>query len=333
MPNADNPRLSQSEAAQIGAELGQLESRLGRDNPHFRDFWSHVRQVNELLKQSPALQRDERQALFERLGQLCERAKAMQVQRHKEFDRRQSVSEHKRGLVESKIRDAEWQIKASSSGEEFTKAGELLREALQWMKNGWAGFNVPTQAVEWNDGKMLRGDHDACWARWQEVNELLRARRQEVGEFNFGEFERQAYEAVQEASYDPKRAKEHVREVQNSIRNSIMSKFQFGEIHRLLDRAWEEASEALRRRHSEWEDHQRSKIDRKRELIEQSENLIERLEKQIDRCREMEADAKTDDFAETVRGWIDEKLEIIAQKRGFIEVLEEQIRDIERRLG
>jgi len=58
------------------------------------------------------------------------------------------------------------------------------------------------------------------------------------------------------------------------------------------------------------------------------EREIEAIEGQIDHCRDLEAGAKTDDFADKVRGWIEEKYEKIRAKRRFIEELDEQIRSI-----
>lgn len=118
-----------------------------------------------------------------------------------------------------------------------------------------------------------------------------------------------------------------------------MNSDQFSEVRRLLDKAWERASDKQAVRHDEWvkrqeewKERQTSHVRRKRELISQAEDFIDRLEGQIDHCRDLEANARSEDYANTVRGWIEEKYDIIREKRRFTAELEEQIRDIEGKL-
>jgi hypothetical protein len=116
------------------------------------------------------------------------------------------------------------------------------------------------------------------------------------------------------------------------MRGKIITVDQVAEVRRLLDKAWEHATGKQHERHQDWRERQLEKVRRKKDLIERSEVAIGGIRDQIEHCQEIEAGARTGDFAEQVRGWIEEKYSWIESKREFIEELEEQIREIESRL-
>jgi hypothetical protein len=328
MTNSD----AQANAEQIEGMIEALQSCLHAPSANYQEFWNQVKEINKLFRTLKPILAADRQRLWEQLGHLCEEAKEQQAESRRNWESRKSISANKRSLVESKIREAYYQAKGGSTPSELGKAGQLLREALEWMKNGWSGFNIPTQLTAFDDGKMTKADHDACWERWQEANEMLHDRRRDLGDYHFDHYRSEAEDAIGIAEYDPKRAKEKVKAIQQSMHGKIMTGEQFTEIRRLLDKAWEHASGKQNERHEEWEEHQQGKIEKKRDLIRHAEETIDRIEEQIDHCRDLEADARSDDYAEMVRGWIEEKYDVIAGKRRFIADLEEQIREIESRL-
>jgi hypothetical protein len=63
-----------------------------------------------------------------------------------------------------------------------------------------------------------------------------------------------------------------------------------------------------------------------------SEDVIAGIERDVDRCEEMEAEARTEEFADTVRGWIEEKYRKIEDIRGTNRELEEKIRSVESKI-
>ena len=328
MTNSD----AQAHAEQIEGMIETLRSCLHTPCANYRDFWNAVKEINVLFRTLKPMLAADRHRLWLQLGHLCEEAKEQQAESRRNWERRKSISANKRNLVESKIREAYYQAKGGSTPPELAKAGELLREALEWMKNGWLGFNIPTQLTAFDDGKMTKADHDACWERWQEANRMLHDRRRDIGEYHFDHYRGEAEDAIGIAEYDPKRAKEKVKTIQQSMHGKIMTGEQFTEIRRLLDKAWGHASDKQKERQGEWEEHQEDKIQKKRDLIRHAEETIDRIEGQIDHCHDLEADARSDDYAAMVRGWIEEKYDIIAGKRRFIADLEEQIREIQSRI-
>jgi hypothetical protein len=74
-------------------------------------------------------------------------------------------------------------------------------------------------------------------------------------------------------------------------------------------------------------------IQRWAELLEKNESVISSLEQQIEECEQMEANARSDDFAGTVRGWIEDKMEKIRDIRRTNEELEERIESVKGKLS
>jgi hypothetical protein len=316
----------------IEKEIEALQSRLRETTGSLGSFWDHVKKINELFKSLKPLLAEDRRKLWAQLEGVCTEAKERQAENQRNWEKRKGVSANKRSLVESKIREAYFQARGGSSASELAKAGELLKTALEWMKTGWSGFTATTQLFALDDGKMIKTDHDACWERWKEANEMLQSRRQEIGENNFSHFRGEAEDTIGIAAYDPKRAKGRVQAIQKAMHGTIMTGDQFSDIRELLDKAWARASEKQGEKHDEWLQRQRSFIDRKRELIRQMEETIERIEEEIDHCRDLVANARTDDFESSVRESMERKYDVIAAKRRFIAELEEQIREIESKL-
>lgn len=323
----------------IESEIEALHARLRESNTNFGDFWRRVREINGFFQTLKPLLPEDRQRLWAQLDRTCAEAKERQAENKRNWENRKAVSANKRSLVESKIREAYFQAKGGSDAPELSKAGELLKTALEWMKAGWSGFTPTTQLFALDDGKMTKADHDACWERWKEANEMLQSKRQELGERNFSHYRGEAEDAIGTAEYDPRRAKEKVQAIQKAIHGTIMNGDQFTEVRRLLDKAWKHASEKQgelhdnwKKRQEDWKERQTANLRRKRELISQAEDFIGRMEEQIDHCRDLEANARSDGYANTVRGWIEEKYDIIREKRRFISELEEQIREIESKL-
>ena len=288
-----------------------------------RDFWTHVKELNQLVRTLSPVPSEERKKIRSELDALCQKARGIQ-------ESLDNDSRVKRELVESKI--AEARVRTRGDASDLRKARELLNEALEWMKNGWSGFNWTTQLTSFSPGKMNRQDHDTCWKQWQEVNEAIGWKHRELADSNYARFRSDALEASGNAETDPKLAKEQVKAIRQKMTGTFMSREQFDDIRRILDSVWDRATHTNRRRREEWRERKLGHIARKRELIEQSEDLISRLEGQIEDCREREANARSEEFAAKVRSWIEEKYEIIRSKHRFIEELKQQIREIEEQL-
>lgn len=315
---------SDENAKQLRDALNVAGAHLQWPSVSLRDFWAQVREVNQLVRTLLPVSSEERKKIRSEIDVLCQKARSIQ-------ESLDNDSRIKREVVGSKI--AEARVRAGGDASDLTKARELLSEALEWMKNGWSGFNVTTQLTSFSSGKMNRQDHDTCWKQWQEVNEAIGWKYRELRDSNYARLRSDAFEASGNAETDPKLAKEQVKAIRQKMAGTFMSKEQFDDIRHILDDVWGRSTQTNRLRREEWRERRLGQIARKRELIERSDVLIARIEGQIEACREMEANARTEDFAAEVRGWIEEKYEIIESKRRFIEELNDQIREIERQLG
>jgi len=298
--------------------------------PDYKGFWIHVKEINGLFHELKPLAPEARKLMWDEFGLLCQRAKAHQSRAREHSEH---ISERKRAIVFSKLDDAHTQVSVSTTPIDLARAKELLNEALGFMRDGWSEFNVSTQLTALSDGRMTKNDHQKCWAKWEDINNALHFRRRELGEHYCNTFKRDAFDAIDLAASNPRQCKEAVKSIQQAMKGTVMSREQFDEVRRLLDEAWKRASHHQESRHSEWLERQRGNVSYKQSLIDKNEEYISRLEAQIEKCQDMESDARSEDFANTVRGWIEEKYDKIANVRSRIADLEAEIREIEHKLS
>jgi vacuolar-type H+-ATPase subunit D/Vma8 len=320
-------RLSQAIAG-LSAELERSE---------YTAFWQQVKQAQSLFRELKPTLREDRERLWGEFGSLCSRAKEQQ---ERQRSQRANISKQKRDLVESKLNEGYYQAKGAGSGSDLRQADDLLEVAKAWMKDGYSGFNLPTQLFTLNDGVMTKADADACWSRYKEIKEIIRWRRKEFSDYNYTHFKEKAYEARGLAETEPKEAKEKVRHVQVAMKGHTLERWQFDEIRGILDEAYHTASGVQKRRHDEWErkqDEWRFRIQaarsRKLELLEKNRDALRNIENQIDRCRDMLREARSSEHEQRVQGWIDEKFEKIRDIERFNSELEDQVREIDDKLN
>jgi len=105
------------------------------------------------------------------------------------------------------------------------------------------------------------------------------------------------------------------------------------EIKEELDRAWELYREAADRKQSEWRARKEEEAERLREKITKAYAARAKIEDNRDRNVDKLSDARSDDYADRVRGWIEEdeaKLrdidENISRWEGWLEEIEEKLR-------
>jgi hypothetical protein len=326
--------IARSNTDRLSNEIAALERDLRNGN--FGGFWAGVKITSASFKELKPTIAEERNQLWATFSQLCSQAKSEQNRQRASLA---DVSKQKRDLVESKLTEAYWQAKGAETGRALRTADSLLQEALNWMKDGYSGFNIPTQYFALNDGKMVKQDHDACWQRWVEIKELIKFRRQQIFDANHNAFRQEAYEAKSLAEHSPKDAKERVRAIQQNLKGHSMEKWQFEDIRSILDSAYQRAlaiqktrHEAWERKQQEWRSRLQSAKSTKYELISKKRDQASTIERQIDRDRDLLYGAKSLDFESRVRGWIDEKEGKLREIANFIRELEEQIWEIDQKL-
>jgi hypothetical protein len=309
-----------------------------------REYFAHAREIAELFKSLKPLRQNDRERLWREFNDIRDAVR-------KRLEHLGHVSKQKRELVEGRIKEALGWANAAATKEDLQKADEILKIAIEWMKDGWAQFPGATEffeSIEGNEGILLEADRDACWKLWKEAKETLRYRRKDIQEASYRKIRSAADSALYQAQNDnPHDALKEVKECGQALATSYMSKEQREEVRSVLDTAWKTAISRIeahrgesRRKHlqwvarqEQWIEQQESWIRKTTERIEGSHEFISRLESQIDDLREQIASARTEEHADRVRGWVEEKYDKIAEVNRQIEEAEDKIRDAQNRVA
>ncbi|HEX6372901.1 MAG TPA: hypothetical protein VF006_28520 [Longimicrobium sp.] len=329
---------ARANAARLDLMITNLRDRhlpnfVAPERPVGADLWAAAEEVSRAFKELKPLTKADGERLWERFNAVRDEAGRA---RGKEADR----SAYKRRLIEEKLNSIAL-VRHASTSEQVREAGVALGEVLRAMKTGWDGFEGWGYRLLHGPGRMTKADHDACWARWLEVKELVEQRRAALQGRAYDSIRSSAGDAYNTAVRgDPYEAQGQVKACQAELRDAYLTRDQRTEIRRVLDDAWERASarigemkEEKRRRAEQWRRDTHERIDRWSSLIDKNDGVIDRIEDQIRECQRMLGDAKTDEFADRVRGWIDEKYDKIADIRSTNRELQEKIREAERRLS
>ena len=298
---------------------------------HYREFWSHAKEVSEMFK-SLKLLREDRERLWTSYRSICEDVKRKQEEERQESSRN-------REIIESLITDAYHQAEGSGSKAELDKSKSMQSEILKLMK----------------ERRVFREDREHCWKYWKEVNEKIYWRRHELQESNFLHIKEDAGRCLNTAYYgDPYEASREIKEVQTNLHGLYMNRDQRHEIHDILGDAWDKATsrigeikeekgrkheewlqrqEERKRKYEEWRERMESNMQRWENNIEKAEDYVSRLEEQIDRLEDEAANARTDEYADRVREWIEEKQQKIEDVREQIREWESKMDDVRGKLN
>jgi len=327
---------TKSNASKIGQEINNLRyNHLDQSAPnispiipfpttryHYREFWGYAKQISEMFKEFKLLKED-RERLWLDYRAICDEVKARQNEERYESERSYETIEHL-------ITDAYFQTEGSNNKEDLDKAKSMQTETLGIMKKS----------------RLLKEDREKLWKYWKETNEKIFYKRQGLQESNFLNAKEDASRCLDTAyNGDPHKALQEIKETQKSLHGAYINKDQRHEIKETLGDAWDKAisrigeikeerkrkheewlqrQEERKRKHEEWQERMESNIERWENSVEKAEDYISNLEEQIDRLEGEASDARTDEYAERVRGWIEEKQEKIREVREKISELEKK---------
>lgn len=283
-----------------------------------REFWEHAKEISQMFKTN--LLRKDREMLWSKYSNLCEEVKGQQKEEYSE-------SKKSREIIMSLINSNYNQAEGSSNLEHLREARSMQSEILGIMK----------------EKRLRREDRTYCWDWWKKVNKIISQKHQELGEKNFLYVKGEAGRCLDTSYYgDPYDVLKEIKETQSNIRELYMGREQRSEIRRILNDAWNRASsriskmkEEKRRKHEEylqkhsnWQERMEGNIQRWEGNIRKCQDYISSLESQISRLEDEEAGARTDEYANRVRGWITEKYQKIEEVRGSLSGLEEKIASV-----
>jgi len=281
----------------------------GMPQYHAKEFWEHSKRISEMFK-SMRLFKNDREQLWSEFQSLCEEVRIQQQDKKNE-------SYKNREVISALIDEAYWEGTDPPNKETLDEAHAKQTENLQRIKE-----NV-----------LTREDRDALWEQWRRTNEKIHQGGQSLRESNFLHLKEDADSCNDTAHYeDPYEALEQIKKVQADMHGQYLDKDQREELYNILNMAWEKASsrigemkEEKRRKREEWQAKQEDFINRCERNIEKAEDVISNLELQIERLQNEEADARSDEYADTVRGWIEDKENKIAEIRQSIAEWEEKL--------
>jgi hypothetical protein len=229
------------------------------------------------------------------------------------------ASRQRRAVIEMKLRDARRQAQEAASGQDLRNVGEVMQDILELFKH--------------RTNRMPSRDLEACWTLWAETREIIKNRRQEIGDVHYGKFKAEANEAKRLADISPTEARARIRRIQAAMKGQPIAPWQFNKIQTVLNEAWEIITVTREEKHLKWRAGMDTAIARKVALLEKSRDSVANIEHQIHQCQEMLTEARSPEFAATVQGWIDEKYQKIHDIERFISALDDQVHDISVKLN
>ncbi len=300
------------------------------------DYRGLAEQVSELFKTLKPVAVPDRARLWSEFNKIRD---AVRCNR----ERFANHSAQKRDLVLTMIREAGMAAKCAEDRNELIEADRMLGEIQEWMKDGWnaaTGTDQFFNSIAGDEGRLLSKDRAACWATYKEARECLKNRRLALQEAGFGEAKElagkvweevrasnpfdaiKAFKGAQQAAWKLYMGKEH--------RERILG--HFNEIFAAIQDRFAEYNAERERKKREWVERQESGKARLEGALQSKRDYRSRVEGQIDDLQEKLNGARTEEFADLVRGWIEERYEKIRTVTQEIEELERIVEDIEERL-
>jgi hypothetical protein len=286
----------------------------------YRAFWQKARDLAALFKES-RLPHREREELWRRYSRLCEQLKALQ---EREREDRETRSRRAKDEILSLLREAGRYADGARDFKDLAESRARLAKAMELMKERF----------------LLKGDRDACWEQWREIDARVGHRRHDLTSLHYDVMRQRISEVSNAAVYgDPHEAMNQIRSLQQAIKTTDLTKEQRSLLRESLQQWWDRAVARLaerrrerERKHLEWQRQMAEKIERLESLRDKNEQIVRALEDQISDLEGKISSSWNEDWASRARGWVHEKYEKIADIRRTNTELDAKIRDIRDRV-
>lgn len=306
-------------------ELNDLNNEYGfKPKP----FWTLVKSVNVNFKTLKPIEKTEREKLWLKFQDLCEKAKSLQAQQNRDFESKSSQS---RSNIIGLIDSANLRSKIDYSGSQNT-----LGKAMNLMK----------------ESKLTKEDREHCWSAWKKVKDVLSKEKSDERSSNYLRIKEMVSSMSRTAVYgDPKEAMNEIKAIQSKLKQNPMNDVHWNEIKDDLARYWNIAKGKLdehykakqhdwesrqrewKEKQANWRSNQERNLTKFTRIVSDNENFINRLRDQIGDLESQIYDAWNDDWKSKARGWISEKESKIAEVQRNISELEHKINDIRKQLN
>jgi hypothetical protein len=348
-PELDRERwlqLARANAEVIRAEIVKLKEHLSREpRPSFAEFWAHAREVTSLFKTFRPMEAKEREALWAEFHAFCEATRTFQ-----EGERRKVREESlkKRALIEEKIAAAQACLSPEAGEEALSRAQALLSEALNLMKTHPAAGAAAEEAPEAEtvqkpemDARLIREDREACWSRWVEVREAVKARRREIRNQVLAALKVRAEGFLENAGGDdPHGVQASIRAFQGEVKEAPLPPSDKERIRTILRAAWKRASERIealkeerRQKHAEWLARMTEHLARWEVALYKNEDLLGKIRAEVEDLERRIQGAREQSSAERFKGWLEEKRKRLAGVEATHAELSEKIRTVRAKMG
>ncbi len=326
-PHPPSPQMQAENLATLEASIRALDSgHMANKKRNYKSFWDAAKQVGALFKTLKPLPYDDRERLWMEFSALCDDVRAQQTHEKEEL----KYSSHElRAELEAKIAAVREQSQALTKATEFnTVTSELAK-----IRNEFTA----KPGVEPN---MLARDREALWKIWKAADDEVWKQRSELRKQNY-EQGKQSYTQYLEMAEqgDPVECHKKIKELRPWQREVELSREQREEIRKQLDLAWDKAAARIQEQRADRQKHFEEWSEKAEGLLEEWQNKIEkmrefrgRLLEQIERLNEMEANARTDEFADQVAGWKADKQQKLDHVADTIAQLEQKIESVKKRL-
>ena len=283
----------------------------------YKEFWEHSNQIREMFK-SLNLPKEYREKLWSNYENIRNKAKDKQ-----NGDVNRSTEDRK--TLEILVQDIDSHIGMSVDKTGLYESKNMYSKALKKIK----------------EKRLLKSDREHILEHLRELNKKIGYKRGEIQESNYFEVKGDTDRCFNNAhrSEDPYQVLEEIKEVQITLSGAYINREQRQELRKTLDDAWKKAGERIgevkgekRRRYEEVKERMENNVERWGKRIEDSEGFISRLEEQISELEDEVTNAKTDEYAERVKGWIEGKYQKIEEVREQIKELEGKMEDIKSKL-
>jgi len=312
----------------LESEIRELDNLCNEFNFNPKPFWNSVKSVNNSFKTLKPIEKNERERLWNKFQNLCEKAKSLQKEQNRNYE---SNSRELRSSIIGIIESADLRSKIDYSGSQ-----EKLGKAMNLMKGA----------------KLTKEDREQCWYKWKKVKDTLSKEKSDERNGNYLNIKDMVVRMSNTAAYgDPKEAMNEIKAIQSKLKQYPMNEVHWNEIKESLARYWNMAQSKLdehyRAKQRDWESKQREYENKKanwrrnqetnlakfERIVSDNEDFIDRLRDQIRDLENQIYDAWSDDWKYKARGWISEKESKISEVQSNISDLEYKINDIRRSLN
>ncbi len=337
-------QIAHANAEVIRAEIEKLRAHIQAEAPvSFAEFWAHAREITSMFKTFKPLEAKDREALWSDFHGFCEATRAFQEGERAKI---REASAKKRAHIEAAIEAAKACLSPDCPEAELDRAQALLNDALNLMKTNPAAGAGPVDegggsAPEGLGARLVREDREACWAKWVEVREAIKARRKEArGKILSALKERAEALLAQAEGEDPHGVQTAIRTFQTEVKESSLSPAEKERVRGVLRAAWRKSSERIevlkverKQKHQEWLDRMVEHITRWETAFHKNQELKGKIESEIADLERRLGASRDSAGAEKLRGWVEEKRKRLAGVEATGKELSEKIRTVRAKMG